>query len=97
MYFELYPGLWISDYKSYPILKKFKIDAVINFSKHKINKAIDYTRETLPETIHDYSSKNLVILISNESQLKYIARYLILYAKVDEVSAWNYIHNKYFL
>ena len=40
MYFELYPGLWISDYKSYPVLKKFKINGVINLTNKKVNKSI---------------------------------------------------------
>ena len=97
MYFELYPGFWISDYKSYPILKKYKIDCVINLSNKKVNRSIPYTIETIPNLIYNNSSKNLVYLISNEKHLEYVVKYLIQYAKVDEKTAWQYIQSKYFL
>ena len=97
MFFELYPGLWISDYKSYPNNKKFGIDCVINLTKNKVNKSIPYTLDTIPNLIYNSSSKNIVYLIGNEGHLKHLVKYLIEYAKVDERTAWQYIQSKYFL
>ena len=97
MYFELYPGLWISDYKSYPVLKKFKINGVINLTNKKVNKSISYTLETIPRILYENSSKNIIYLISTDKHLVHIVRYLMLYAKIDECTAKQYIHSKYFI
>ena len=97
MYFELYPGFWISDYKSYPVLKKFKINGVINLTNKKVNKSISFTIDTIPRIIYENSYKNIIFLISNEKHLTYIVKYLMIYAKVDEKTAKEYIHSKYFL
>ena len=97
MYFELYPGLWISDYKSYPVLKKFKINGVINLTNKKVNKSISFTLETIPRILYENSSKNIIFLISNDKQISHIVKYLMIYAKIDEATAKQYIHSKYFL
>ena len=97
MYFELYPGLWISDYKSYPILKKFKINGVINLTNKKVNKSISYTLDTIPKILYENSSKNIIFLISTDKHLSHIVRYLMIYAKVDRDTAKEYIYSKYFL
>jgi|TARA_B110000495_G_C22434341_1_gene273219 hypothetical protein len=97
MFFELYPGLWVSDYKSYPYIKKYGIDSVINLTKHKVNRSIPFTIETIPRLIYSSSSKNIVYLISNDGHLKYLVKYLIEYARIDERTAWQYIQGKYYL
>ena len=52
MYFELYPGLWISDYGSLPTLFKFGIDGIINLTNHKVNKQIPFTPEKLSSILY---------------------------------------------
>ena len=97
MYFELYPGLWISDYESLPTLFKFGIDGIINLTKHKVNKQIPYTAKNLSSIIYRNSSKNIIFLISKNSHIEYIIKYLIDYAKVDQRTAWEYIQSKYLI
>ena len=43
MYFELIPGLWVSDYKSYRLIEKYKIDGIINLTKKRMDNTINYT------------------------------------------------------
>ena len=76
MYFELYPGLWISDYTSLPTLFKYKIDGIINLTKHKVNKQIPFTIEKISSILYQNSSKNIVYLISKTSQIEYLIKYL---------------------
>ena len=47
MYFELYPGLWISDYSSLPTLYVYNIDCIINLTNHKVKKITSGSRNTL--------------------------------------------------
>ena len=97
MYFELYPGLWISDYSSLPTLYVYNIDCIINLTNHKFKKAIPFTKETLSAVLYKNTTKNTVFLISKTDHIKYIVKYLIDYAKVDERTAWQYIQSKYLL
>ena len=97
MYFELYPGLWISDYGSLPTLFKFGIDGIINLTNHKVNKQIPFTPEKLSSILYQKSSKNIVFLISKTTHIEFIIKYLIDYAKVDERTAWQYIQSKYLI
>ena len=64
MYFELYPGLWISDYSSLPTLYVYNIDCIINLTNHKVNKQIPFTPGKLSSILYQNSSKNIVFLIS---------------------------------
>ena len=97
MYFELYPGLWISDYGSLPTLFKFGIDGIINLTKHKVNKQIPFTIQNLSSILYQKSSKNIVFLISKNTHIELIVKFLIDYAKVDERTAWEYIQSKYLI
>ena len=47
--------------------------------------------------LYQNSSKNIVYLISKTSQIEYLIKYLIDYARVDERTAWQYIQSKYLI
>jgi hypothetical protein len=97
MYFELIPGLWVSDYKSYKLIERYKIDGIINLTKKRIENTINYSNgNDVVDIINENMllMNNIVIIIGKIEDLEIIKAYIIKYGRVGEKMADEYINNK---
>jgi len=97
MYFELIPGLWISDYKSYRLIEKYKIDGIINLTRKKMDNTINYNNgNDVVDIINENMllMNNIVVIVGKIEDIDIVKDYIIKYGKVSDVLANEYINNK---
>jgi len=97
MYFELIPGLWISDYKSYRLIEKYKIDGIINLTRKKMDNTINYNNgNDVVDIINENMllMNNIVVIVGKIDDIDIVKDYIIKYGKVSDVLANEYINNK---
>lgn len=97
MYFELIPGLWISDYKSYRLIEKYKIDGIINLTRKKMDNTINYNNgNDVVDIINENMllMNNIVVIVGKIEDIDIVKEYIIKYGKVSDVLANEYINNK---
>ena len=97
MYFELIPGLWVSDYKSYKLIERYKIDGIINLTKKRIENTINYSNgNDVVDIINENMllMNNIVVIVGKIEDIDIVKEYIIKYGKVSDVLANEYINNK---